>query len=70
MDLYGYETGFNMFSIMFFIVFALIVGTIIINAIKGMSEWSNNNKQPILDALPLSASLVDTAITNELLFLK
>ena len=27
MDLYGYETGFDMFSIMFFIVFALIVGT-------------------------------------------
>lgn len=49
MDLYGYETGFDMFSIMFFIVFALIVGTIIINAIKGISEWSNNNKQPILD---------------------
>ena len=49
MDLYGYETGFNMFSIMFFIVFALIVGTIIINAIKGMPESSNNNKQPILD---------------------
>lgn len=49
MDLYWYETGFDMFSIMFFIVFALIVGTIIINAIKGMSEWSNNNKQPILD---------------------
>ena len=47
MDLYGYETGFDMFSIMFFIVFALIVGTI--NAIKGISEWSNNNKQPILD---------------------
>ena len=41
MDLYGYETGFDMFSIMFFIVFALIVGTIIINAIKGISEWSN-----------------------------
>ncbi len=35
--------------ILTFIVFALIVGTIIINAIKGMSEWSNNNKQPILD---------------------
>ena len=49
MDLYGYEIGFDMFSIMFFIVFALIVGTIIINAIKGISEWSNNNKQPILD---------------------
>lgn len=49
MDLYGYGYGFDMFSVMFFIVFALIVGTIIINAVKGVSEWSNNNKQPILD---------------------
>ena len=34
MDLYGYETGFDMFSIMFFIIFALITVTIMINIIK------------------------------------
>ena len=49
MDLYGYETGFDMFSIMFFIIFALITVTIMINIIKSITEWSNNNKQPILD---------------------
>ncbi|WP_243279126.1 DUF2500 domain-containing protein [Romboutsia sp. 1001713B170131_170501_G6] len=34
---------------MFFIIFFLILGTIIINAIKGFNQWSYNNKQPILD---------------------
>ena len=49
MDLYWYDTGFDMFSIMFFIIFALITVTIMINIIKDITEWSNNNKQPILD---------------------
>ena len=49
MDLYWYDTGFDMFSIMFFIIFALITVTIMINIIKSITEWSNNNKQPILD---------------------
>ena len=49
MDFYEYGMGVDMFSIMFFIAFTLIVGTIIVNSIKGISEWSNNNKQPILD---------------------
>ena len=51
-DSYGfiwYDTGFDMFSIMFFIIFALITVTIMINIIKSITEWSNNNKQPILD---------------------
>ena len=34
MDLYWYDTGFDMFSIMFFIIFALITVTIMINIIK------------------------------------
>ena len=49
MDLYWYDTGFDIFSIMFFIIFALITVTIMINIIKDITEWSNNNKQPILD---------------------
>ena len=49
MDLYWYDTGFDIFSIMFFIIFALITVTIMINIIKSITEWSNNNKQPILD---------------------
>ena len=49
MDLYWYDTGFDIFSIMFFLIFALITVTIMINIIKDITEWSNNNKQPILD---------------------
>ena len=36
-------------SLAFYPVFILIVGTIIISIIKSISEWSNNNMQPILD---------------------
>lgn len=50
MDYYGgFWAGFDGFAVMFFIIFTLIVGTIIFNMIRGVSEWSSNNKQPILD---------------------
>ncbi len=45
----GFGGGMDMFSIFFFIIFAIIIGTFIVNIIKGISEWSYNNKQPILD---------------------
>lgn len=40
--------GFNMFSGMFSIVFILIIGMFIFTIVKGISEWSSNNKQPII----------------------
>lgn len=40
--------GFDSFSIMFSLAFILIFGMIIFSIIKGISEWSNNNKQPII----------------------
>lgn len=50
MDYYvGGGPSYDLFSVMFFIVFFLIVGTIVVSAIRGMAEWSNNNKQPVLD---------------------
>lgn len=42
---------FNMFSIMnaiFPIMFFLIIGIFAITFIKGIGEWSSNNKQPVL----------------------
>ena len=49
----GFSTGSDiMFNIVPLIVvcgFIFVFGSIIINSIKGISEWSNNNKQPILD---------------------
>lgn len=36
--------GFDMFSAMFSIVFILIIGMFIFTIVKGISEWSSNNK--------------------------
>ena len=44
----GFGFGFQMFQIMFFIVFGLILCTVIMTLIKGLKEWNNNNHSPRL----------------------
>ena len=44
----GFGFGFGMFQIMFFVMFALVAGTIIMNLIKGIGEWTKNNHSPKL----------------------
>lgn len=39
---------FNAFSGVFNLIFILAIGMIIFSLIKGFSEWSSNNKQPII----------------------
>ena len=45
---YGFSFGFQMFQIMFFIVFGLILCTVIVTLLKGLKEWNNNNHSPKL----------------------
>ncbi|MBP2239468.1 hypothetical protein J2Z40_000021 [Cytobacillus eiseniae] len=48
----GFGMGFNMFSIMSFIfpfIFVFVFAMIIFTVIKGIKQWSYNNKQPVLD---------------------
>ena len=40
--------GFDMFGVMFFIVFALAVGMFIFAAVKGIGQWNKNNHSPRL----------------------
>ena len=40
--------GFGMFQIMFFVMFVLVAGTIIMNLVKGIGEWNKNNHAPRL----------------------
>jgi len=40
--------GFDMFGIMFTIVFVLVIGTFVATAVKGIGEWSKNNNSPRL----------------------
>lgn len=40
--------GFAMFEIMFFLVFAIVIGTFIVAAVRGAKQWKNNNQSPRL----------------------
>ena len=44
----GFGYGFDMFSIMFTIVFVLVIGTFIVTAVRGISQWNKNNNSPRL----------------------
>ncbi|MBE6052628.1 MAG: DUF2500 domain-containing protein [Clostridium sartagoforme] len=51
--MYNGFNSFDTFSGMFTIVFILIVGMIIFSIIKGISEWSSNNKKPIIPVVSI-----------------
>ena len=40
--------GFEMFEIMFFLVWFVILGVFIVNAVQGLSRWNKNNHSPRL----------------------
>ena len=47
----GFNQGFgmfNVFGIMFTIVFVLVIGTFIVIAVKGIGQWNKNNNSPRL----------------------
>ena len=44
----GFAFGFNMFGIMFTLVFVLVIGTFIVTAVRGISQWNKNNNSPRL----------------------
>ena len=43
-----FEFGFAIFEIMFFLVFALVIGVFIVGAVKGIGQWNKNNHSPRL----------------------
>lgn len=40
--------GFELFQVLFFIAFFLILGTILVTAIRGLLQWNKNNHSPRL----------------------
>ena len=44
----GFGSGFVIFQIMFGLVFVLTIGTFIVIAVKGISQWNKNNHSPRL----------------------
>ena len=39
-----------LFPIMFIVIFAIVIGTFIVTAVKGAGTWMRNNAQPVIDA--------------------
>ena len=44
----GFGYGFDMFSIMFSIVFIIVIGMFVVTAIIGIGQWNKNNNSPRL----------------------
>lgn len=44
----SFNTGFTIFGIMFTIVFVLVLGMFIVIAVRGISQWNQNNHSPRL----------------------
>lgn len=40
--------GFGMFEVMFFLVFALVIGVFVIGLVRGIGQWNKNNQSPRL----------------------
>lgn len=49
MDSFGYFGGPDLIFSFAPLIFIIVFGIIIVNLVKGVSEWSSNNKQPVLD---------------------
>lgn len=47
---FGFDM-FNFISIFIPIMFLLVFGIIIVTIIKGIGEWSSNNKEPVLSVI-------------------
>lgn len=40
--------GFGLFEVMFFLVFALVIGVFVIGLVRGVTQWNKNNQSPRL----------------------
>jgi hypothetical protein len=47
-DFILFPPGGGLFSVLFTIVFVVVIGTIIFRAISGVKQWQSNNQQPVL----------------------
>ena len=44
----GFGMGFDLFGIMFTLIFVLVVGMFVVTAVRGICQWSKNNNSPRL----------------------
>ena len=59
----GFGMGFDMFGIMFTVVFVFVIGTFVVTAARGISRWSKNNNSPRL-TVPATVVAKRTNVTR------
>lgn len=45
---FGFGFGFQMFNVMFFVMFLLVFGVFVVTALRGLRQWNRNNNSPRL----------------------
>ena len=53
---FGFGMGFDVFGVMFTLVFVLVIGMFVVTAVRGISQWNKNNNSP---RLTVPATVVD-----------
>lgn len=52
---FGFGMGFDLFGVMFTLVFVPVIGMFVVTAVRGISQWNKNNNSP---RLTVSATIV------------
>lgn len=52
---FGFGMSFDVFGVMFTLVFVLVIGMFVVTAVRGISQWNKNNNSP---KLTVSATIV------------
>ena len=60
---FGFGMGFDLFGIMFTLVFILVFGMIIFTAVKAIGQWNKNNHSPRL-TVPATVVAKRTNVTH------
>ena len=53
---FGFGMGFDLFGVMFTLVFVLVIGMFVVTAVRGIRQWNKNNNSP---RLTVPATVVD-----------
>ena len=60
---FGFGIGFDLFGVMFTLVFVLVIGMLVVTAVRGISQWNKNNNSPRL-TVPATIVAKRTNVTH------
>ena len=60
---FGFGMGFDLFGVMFTLVFVLVIGMLVVTAVRGISQWNKNNNSPRL-TVPATIVAKRTNVTH------